>query len=293
MPAGNGPFVMRLISEARSHGAEYDVAVWRVLETGWQDGPRNMAVDEAILQGVASGNSPPTLRFYGWDPPCLSLGYAQKWHADYEEACRRHGWGIVRRPTGGRAILHIDELTYSVCVPEGDPRVQGGILLSYRRLSDALAAGLQRLGLHPSRAGRDDGEGKSNGPACFDAPSNFEITVGGRKLIGSAQARKQGVVLQHGSLPLYGDITRIAEALSADSDSQNTIRRRLRRSAITLEESLGQRMRYDRVAKHIAEGFAQALNLRLERGELTPWEQERARTIRAEKFADKAWTRRL
>lgn len=272
---------------------EYDVAVWRVLETGWQDGPSNMAIDEAILQGVASGKSRPTLRFYGWDPPCLSLGYAQHWHADYEEACRRHGWDIVRRPTGGRAILHIDELTYSVCAPEGEPRVQGGILLSYRRLSDALAAGLERLGLHPSRAGRQDGEGKSNGPACFDAPSNFEITVRDRKLIGSAQARRQGVVLQHGTLPLYGDITRIAEALSADGDSQNTIRQRLRQSAITLEESLGQRLPYDRVATHIAEGFAQALNLRLERGELTGGEKERVPTILAEKYANEAWTKRL
>jgi lipoate-protein ligase A len=284
---------MTMLDETRPRGAEYDVAVWRVLETGWQDGPSNMAIDEAILQGVASGNSPPTLRLYGWDPPCLSLGYAQQWHADYEEACRRHGWDIVRRPTGGRAILHIDELTYSVCAPEREPRVQGGILLSYRRLSDALAAGLERLGLHSSRAGRDDGEGKSDGPACFDAPSNFEITVGGRKLIGSAQARKQGVVLQHGTLPLYGDITRIAEALSGDGDRQNTIRQRLRQSAITLEESLGQRLPYDRVAKHIAEGFAQALNLRLERGELTPWEKESVQTIRAEKFAAEAWTRRL
>lgn len=284
---------MTMVNEASARGAEYDVAVWRVLETGWQDGPRNMAIDEAILQGVASGNSPPTLRFYGWDPPCLSLGYAQQWHADYEEACRRHGWDIVRRPTGGRAILHIDELTYSVCAPEGEPRVQGGILLSYRRLSDALAAGLTRLGLHPSRAGREDGEGISHGPACFDAPSNFEITVGGRKLIGSAQARKQGAILQHGTLPLYGDITRIAEALSGDGDSQDAVRQRLRQSAITLEESLGQRLPYDHVAKHIAEGFALALNLRLEHGELTPWEEERVKVIRAEKFADEVWTRRL
>lgn len=274
-------------------GATYDVAVWRLLDTGWQDGASNMAIDEAILRAVASGHSPPTLRFYGWDPPCLSLGYAQSWDVVNRATCERHGWGVVRRPTGGRAILHIDELTYSVCAPESEPRVEGGILTSYRRLSDALAAGLARLGLRPARAPGQGSEANGGGPACFDAPSNFEITIGGRKLIGSAQARKQGVVLQHGTLPLYGDITRIAEAITNNEEQQTGIRQRLLESAITLEESLGQRLSYDHVVTKLGEGFGEALNLRLEPGELSAWEGEQAQIIRAEKFANEAWTRRL
>ena len=271
---------------------EYDVATWRLLDTGWQDGATNMAIDEAILQAVSSGYSPPTLRFYGWNPPSLSLGYAQPAGVVDVAACVERGWDVVRRPTGGRAILHIDELTYSVCVPESEPRVHGGVLASYRRLSDALAAGLERLGLNPARAEPDGADDATKGPACFDAPSNFEITIGAHKLVGSAQARKQGVVLQHGTLPLYGDITRIAEALEGDEGRQAKIRQRLLESAITLEASLGRCVPYEEVVALLSQGFAATLNLQLEIGTLSPWELERAQTLRADKYGSDGWTRR-
>lgn len=276
------------------NGTNYPVATWRLLDTGWQDGATNMAIDEALMAGVSSGKSPPTLRFYGWDPACLSLGYAQKWTVADVDACARNGWHIVRRPTGGRAILHIDELTYSVCVPDAEPRVRGGLLASYRRLSDALAAGLEELGLTLARAqpGRENGNGEE-GPACFDRPSNFEITVGGRKLVGSAQARKKGVVLQHGALPLYGDVTRIAQALAGDDARRARIRDGLLDSATTLEANLGHRVSYDEVAARLARGFATALNLRLEPGDLSQWELENARRIREEKFGNAEWSMRL
>lgn len=246
------------------------------------------------MQGVAAGKSPPTLRFYGWNPPSLSLGYAQKITAVDVEACAARGWGVVRRPTGGRAILHIDELTYSVCVPEDDPRVQGGLLASYRRLSDALAEGLEQLGIGVSRAIPHPENGRGNqGPACFDAPSNYEITVGEQKLVGSAQARKYNVVLQHGTLPLFGDITRIADALSADEAQRDEIRRRLSASALTLEAAAGKRIPYDQVAGSIARGFGAMLNLRLESDGLTPWEEDQVTQIRAEKYGNPEWVRRL
>jgi lipoate-protein ligase A len=274
--------------------SEYVLANWRVLDTGWRDGPTNMAIDEAILHAVSMRKSLPTLRFYGWDPPCLSLGYAQRWEVVDTVACAQRGWDVVRRPTGGRAILHIDELTYSVCVPESEPRVHGGLLASYRRLSDALAAGLERLGLQPARAQPDGAQhGADLGAACFDTPSNFEITVDGRKLVGSAQARKKGVVLQHGTLPLYGDIARIIEGLSANEERRAELRRRLLNSAITLEASLGRRLTYDQAVVEIGAGFASALNLRLEPGALSDWEIEQAEQIRADKFGSPEWTRRL
>lgn len=276
------------------NGSEYSVTTWRLLDTGWHDGATNMAIDEALMAGVSAGKSPPTLRFYGWDPPCLSLGYAQKWTVADVDACARNGWDIVRRPTGGRAILHIDELTYSVCVPDTEPRVRGGLLASYRRLSDALAAGLERLGLTLARAQPQGRNGSTDeGPACFDRPSNFEITVGGRKLVGSAQARKKGTVLQHGTLPLYGDVTRIALALAGDDEGRAGIRSGLRDSATTLETSLGRRVPYEEVAGQLAQGFAAALNLRLEAGDLSTWELETTRRIRREKFGNAEWSMRL
>ena len=272
----------------------YEVSTWRVLDTGWQDGATNMAIDEAILEGVARGSSPPTLRFYGWQPACLSLGYAQPWSVVDLEACRERGWDVVRRTTGGRAILHVDELTYSVCLPESEPRVRGGILSSYQRLSDALALGLQLMGLEPSRAVPEQRPGTQGGAACFDGPSNYEITVGRRKLVGSAQARKKGVVLQHGTLPLYGDITRIVQALDVESDEQRSaLASGLRASATTLESGLGRRMEYGTVTGFLCDGFAGALNLNLERGRLSDGEGARAAQIRAAKYASDDWTQRL
>ena len=257
-----------------------------------QDGATNMAIDEAILEAVAAGDSPPTLRFYGWKPACLSLGYAQQAAVADWEACAAFGWDVVRRPTGGRAILHVDELTYSVCAPEGEPRVAGTVLESYRRLSDALAEGLELMGLKPARA-RADGAGES-GPACFDGPANYEITIAGRKLVGSAQARRLGVVLQHGSLPLTGDIGRISRALAVEGEEARTaIARGLARQAITLENSLGREISFAEAARFLADGFRRALNLELAPDELTVREWERARAIRAEKYGNRAWTRRL
>lgn len=272
--------------------ARYQLATWRLLETGWQDGATNMAIDEAIMEAVAAGEQPPTLRFYGWQPACLSLGYAQPWQVVDWEGCAARGWEVVRRPTGGRAILHVDELTYSVVGPEQEPRLQGGILPSYLRLSDALAAGLEQLGVTPQRAGAP-GQGGAQGPVCFDQPSNYEITSGGRKLVGSAQARRRGMVLQHGTLPLYGDLRRIVHALQfAGEAARRDAATALTASALTLEESLGQRVSYEEAVAALAAGFMVALNLRLEPARLSEAEQERAARIRAEKFANEAWTRR-
>ena len=121
-------------------------ATWRVLVTGITGGPLNMAIDQAIMEAVAAQRVPPTLRFYAWEPPCLSLGYTQP-VTDVDHArLADHGWDVVRRMTGGRAILHTDELTYSVALSGEDPLVAGGIVESYRRLSGALAHGLRVLG---------------------------------------------------------------------------------------------------------------------------------------------------
>lgn len=253
-----------------------------------------MAVDEAISESVAAGESPPTLRFYGWQPACLSLGLAQEWDIADWDNCSQNGWGIVRRPTGGRAILHIDELTYAVTVPDHEPQIQGGVLESYQRLSEALVAGLRLLGLDPTRARpyyQDKGEA---GPACFDGPSHYEITIGQRKLIGSAQMRKKGVVLQHGSLPLYGDITRIAKALAVEVPGQRmAIAARLQYRATTLADCLGRSLEFEQVAEALRQGFSQALSLTFIESGLTPQEEARLLELRHSKYAAESWTKRV
>ena len=118
---------------------------WRLVCTPPSPGDWNMAVDEAILEAAGQGKTLPTLRLYAWQPPCLSLGYAQPASDADRNALNQNGWGLVRRPTGGRAILHCDELTYSVIAPNHEPRLEGGVLDSYRTLSQALLRALHTL----------------------------------------------------------------------------------------------------------------------------------------------------
>jgi len=264
-------------------------AVWRLLDTGLNDGATNMAIDEAILTGVIDGTSPPTLRFYGWSPPCVSIGYAQSLRDEIDlDACARQGYGLVRRPTGGRAVLHIDELTYSVVAPQTEPRVAGDILTSYRRLSRGLIAGLRLLGCDVVQAGmQQPGQGKS--AACFDLPSHYEVTALGRKLIGSAQVRRKGVVLQHGAIPLSGDIARLADVLALSPAGRQSLRAKLSRRAVTLAEALGRPASFAQVVEALGQGFAQALCLELKPGALAASEQAAVARLR-EKYAGDEWT---
>jgi lipoate-protein ligase A len=244
-----------------------------------------MAVDEAILRAVAAGLVLPTLRFYAWEPSCLSLGRGQKASDVDLDALRAAGFDLVRRPTGGKAILHVDELTYSVVAPQEEPRVTGSVVESYRRLSAGLVRGLERLGV-PNLVADQQAESRPlEGSVCFEVPSDYEITIGGRKLVGSAQMRSRGVTLQHGALPLYSDIARICPLLVAHPDPA-----RVRARAATVEEATGRSVTWDEAAEALATGFAEALNLHLESGTLTDEEQAWAEELRAEKYAMDEWT---
>jgi len=274
----------------------YARATWRLIRSAPADGPTHMAVDEAILRAVAAGLVPPTLRFYAWEPACLSLGRAQSVEDVDLEALRAAGFDLVRRPTGGKAILHVDELTYSVVAPQEEPRVAGGIVESYRRLSSGLVRGLERLGVADLVADQRVENRGLEGPVCFEVPSDYEITVGGRKLVGSAQMRARGVVLQHGALPLYGDVARICPLLAAHPEPA-----RVRARATTVEEALGafgsvqagRTVTWDEAAEAVAAGFSEALNLHFETGTLTDEERAWARQLRAAKYATEDWASRI
>lgn len=274
---------------------QYQKTIWRVIEHPQAEGAWNMAVDEAILEAVYSGKSRPTLRLYAWDPPCFSLGYAQP-HTDVDlSILSQNGWTLVRRPTGGRAILHTDELTYAVIAPETEPRVAGGIIESYLRLSQALLEALRLLSLAPQAQEKSavNNANRSN-PVCFEVPSNYEITVNGKKLIGSAQARRKDGVLQHGSLPLYGDLARIVDALKFDNETERTqAKARLLAHATTLERELEERIEWQQASEAIKQGFTSILNLDLQPGKLTEEEKNRAQVLMQEKYAHPSWTERI
>jgi lipoyl(octanoyl) transferase len=267
---------------------------WRLLITPPAPGAWNMAVDEAILEHTGRGESLPTLRLYAWEPACLSLGFAQPF-ADLDAArLSGRGWGVVRRPTGGRAILHTDELTYSVIAPASDALMAGSLMESYNRLAGALMDAVRALGL-PVELNQDRGTDEIvSNPICFEVPSAYEITVGGKKLIGSAQARRKEGVLQHGSLPLAGDLARITEVLvfAGDSDRLEAAQRLLAR-ATTVESVLGHEVLWKDAAQAFIQGFEAQLGLRLEQGELSFGEKKRVEILVREKYDSPDWTKRV
>jgi lipoate-protein ligase A len=270
----------------------YPPATWRLLLDGEANGAANMALDEAILSAVRLGLSPPTLRFYAWSPPCLSLGRNQPLADVGLAACRAAGVDVVRRPTGGRAILHTDELTYSVALLQSDPLAGGGVLESYRRLSEGLLAGFHRLGVQALQAIGQRKPAADLTAVCFETPSDYEITAGGRKLVGSAQWRSKGGVLQHGTLPLHGDITRIVDYLAFSDVERERQRHALRTQAITLEEARGRILSVAQVAQTLAGGFAAALDLNLQHGEPTAHEHALAAELFSTRYANPDWTTR-
>jgi lipoyl(octanoyl) transferase len=274
---------------------DYQKSTWRLIEHPPAQGAWNMAVDEAILESVYNRQSLPTLRLYAWQPACLSLGHAQPFAEVNTQVLEAQGWDVVRRPTGGRAILHIDELTYSVIAPQSEPRVKGGVLESYLRLSEALLEALRTIGLQPqANKNGTNHNAKAPNPVCFEVPSNYEITVNGKKLIGSAQARRKDGLLQHGALPLYGDLTRIISALKfPDAAAQTEAQARLLAHATTVELELGHAPAWGQAYHAFRDAFHKVLNLDLQPGQLTEDEIHRAQALMHEKYAHPSWTERI
>jgi lipoate-protein ligase A len=254
----------------------------------------NMALDEAILEAVQKGQAPPTLRFYSWNPACLSLGYAQSVKDADQAAIAQTGWDLVRRPTGGKAILHTDEITYSISAPATNPLFVGGVLPSYKRISLALIVGLENMGLKPELNVADPPVPDNGNPVCFQNPGAFEITVEGKKLVGSAQLRRSGGVLQHGSLPLQGDLSQICLALKyADEYQRLQAIEEVGMHAVTVEHVLGKSLSWNEAADHLTAGFEESLDLSF--SQLDPSEQEisRSNEILAERYSLADWTQRI
>lgn len=251
-----------------------------------------MAIDEALLQTLAQNRAQlPTLRFYGWEPAALSLGYAQSFAKEVDEqACREAGIDIVRRPTGGRAVLHQYELTYSVIAPEIDEHVQGTVMESYLKISQALLAGFQSLEIPAEMTPGNLASGGS--AACFDAPSWYELVVDGRKLVGSAQVRKEGILLQHGSIILHFDAELLFRLLKFPNDQ---VRQRLlatfRKKACALDEVWPHPITREELEGAICRGFAEIMGIGLRESGLRDEERELAESL-IPKYEGAAWTRK-
>lgn len=274
--------------------------IWRlIIDESPRSGPSNMVIDQAIAEACAAGDSPPTLRFYRWSPPAISIGRHQNAaeidHAQVAEL----GYEIVRRTTGGRAILHVDELTYSVAASKDHPIMGGGVMDSYLRISNALLAGLNNLNINVDKVGADVRAGKDVSAACFEVPSAYEITVNGRKLMGSAQSRRAGYVLQHGTLPLTGDVTRLIPLLTLSASEKDALTKQLAERACTLADALDvdeddPQVAFGTVVAAICDGFRTTLGVELDvprpHKQLLPSELRRAAVLIREKYANDEWT---
>lgn len=264
---------------------------WRLLYDEPMDGARNMARDEALLRAVGAGEAPPTLRLYAWQPATLSVGYGQRFSDVDPQRLGALGWGIVRRLTGGRAILHTDELTYSITLPDSHPLAQGSVIDSYRRISSALAEAVRLLGVEPEA--QRAGEPRSASAVCFETPSHYELTLNGRKLVGSAQARRHCGLLQHGSLPLSGDIGRIVDALTfEDEPTRAAARVVVQARAVTLSAAAGREIGWAEVAGRLIEAVEGRFGVRLERGELSEPELAMANVLAHDVYGSALWTAR-
>jgi lipoyl(octanoyl) transferase len=214
----------------------------------------NMAADAALLDDVVAGGVP-ALRLYRWAPPALSLGRFQPDDDVDGAACARHGVDVVRRPTGGQGLLHGPDLTYAVVMPLPTGPA-GTVDAVYCHLAGALIAGLARLGVEAAVA-RHDGPA---GPVCFAGQQGADLRVGDRKVCGSAQVRRGGAVLQHGSILL----TRLAfdetDLLLPRPGTTAVTRAQLRAATATLDE-LGAPSEPRIVADALVEGFASTLDL--------------------------------
>ena len=274
----------------------YPRRTWRLIYHPPSHGSWNMSVDESILEAASAGKVLPTLRLYAWNPACLSLGYAQAVSDVDIPRLQARGWEMVRRPTGGRAILHCDELTYAIAAPTSEPCLTGNLLESYQRISNALLLALSILSIPAERSEKPSVKSPSvdQNPVCFERPSNYEITCHGKKIIGSAQARRRDGILQHGSLPLFGDLSRITQVLAYPNDlSRMKAGVRLLTRATTLETILGHPISWDNAAQAFTAAFQQCLNLDFEIGELTPSEQIRAMELVKNKYALPSWSERV
>ena len=274
----------------RSHGG------WRLLlgvadrnggpaEPRAADGATNMAIDRALLEAVEDGGLP-IVRLYRWASPTLSFGRNQPAAGCYDQAtARARGIAFVRRPTGGQAVLHADELTYAVVAPVaaiGKPRE------AYRRINRALVGALRGLGLDATLAvrARPGAAGRSWLAACFREPAAGEVVVGGRKLVGSAQRCEGRVVLQHGSILVSGSQAAAEELLldgsGAAAPSPDT-------GWTTLEAELGRRPSWTELAAAISAGFEETIGTALAPARLSVEETTRVKELRVT-FASPDWT---
>jgi len=249
-------------------------------------GSLNMAIDEALMESYSELGMP-TLRFYKWKTPCLSIGKFQKISEIDIDFLNVNGIELVRRPTGGKAVLHHEEITYSVVMPfEFFEKKE--VINTYQKIALALRKGLEILGIQTNLSKNKSHVENSFRSACFSVPSIYEITVDGKKLIGSAQVRNKNVILQHGSLPFKLDIDTYSQCFNLSDEARFKLKRILESKTITLNQ-LDSEINEKDLMESIVKGFEEIFSLSVFYGDYSDIEVKRAGVLR-NKYESKEWT---
>ncbi|WP_369902653.1 biotin/lipoate A/B protein ligase family protein [Bacillus manliponensis] len=269
---------------------------WCYINSGKCSPAFNMALDECLLNWQSEKMMPPTIRFYEWEVPTLSVGYFQRVAKDIDmEEVKRKELGFVRRQTGGRGVLHDKELTYSVIVSEEHPSMPTTVTEAYRVISQGLLEGFKALGLDAyyavpkTEADRENLKNPRTG-VCFDAPSWYEIVVEGRKIAGSAQTRQKGVILQHGSIPLEIDLDELYDLfLFPNERVKERMKSMFSSKAVAINDLTDRTFTIEQFIEAFEEGFAKGLNIELVPYELTKEQLREVETLAKEKYESDEW----
>jgi lipoyl(octanoyl) transferase len=270
--------------------------LWRFIDSGNCSPSFNMALDEALLDWHSEGKIPPVIRFYGWNPATLSIGYFQKVDKEIDmEAVKAHGLGFVRRPTGGRGVLHEHELTYSVIVSEEHPEMPKTVTEAYRVISEGILKGFHQLGLEAYFAVPktvEDHEALKNprSAVCFDAPSWYELVVEGRKVAGSAQTRQKGVILQHGAILLDLDEDKLFSVFKYPNEKvKEKMQSAFKNKAVAINDISPKKITLEDAKEAFYKGFAEGLNIVLEPYQLTEDELSYVNKLAKERYESDEW----
>ncbi|MEL0538892.1 biotin/lipoate A/B protein ligase family protein [Staphylococcus debuckii] len=271
---------------------------WNFINSGSHDPYYNMAMDEALLNFVSRGEIDPVIRFYTWNPATLSIGYFQRLQKEIDiEKVKEKGYGLVRRQTGGRGVLHDKELTYSVIVPESHPEMPKTVTEAYRVISQGLLEGFKELGFEtyfavPRSKEEREKLKQPRSSVCFDAPSWYELVVEGRKIAGSAQTRQKGVILQHGSILKDIDVDDLFDMFIFKNERlKEKMKNAFTDKAVAINDISDTEVTLEQMEKAFEKGFQKGLNINFKPLELTEAQKEEIKEIEA-KYKSDEWTYR-
>ncbi|MBS4179032.1 lipoate--protein ligase family protein [Lederbergia citrea] len=264
---------------------------WGLLHTGYNDAAVNMALDEKLLDWHSEGKISPVLRFYGWSKPTLSVGHFQRVDRTIDfNAVEKYQCQFVRRLTGGSAVLHDDELTYSLVVSEQKPYISDSIREAYFTLSKGIMAGFKELGIAVDYSIPEEHFKKNATAVCFERPSDYEMLVDGKKISGHAQTRKKGVLLQHGSLPFSIDEQMLFDLFNFSSEEiRQKQRSTFSEKAISMNDVSSEKITYEIATKAFTKGFENGLNLELVPLKLTDSQWAEVHELAEAKYRSDEW----